>query len=280
MNIRHPLPISSNILFTITGILCLSSGVIYAKDVLVGSIVTRQQRIPLDRIDHSNWSALLQKFVNDRGQVDYQGWKADKEASKQIDTYLKLLSAGDLRQNSSSEAKLAYWINAYNAVTIKGILREYPTTSIRNHTATLWGYNIWEDLKLQVSDQQVSLDSMEHKILRPMGEPRIHFAIVCASIGCPRLLNEAYTKEQLHEQLTRNAKDFFTHTQNFRVDADGKTVYLSSILKWFIEDFGNSKSATLKKIAPWLPNDEARRATEVSGVRVEYLDYDWNLNKQ
>ena len=150
---------------------------------------------------------------------------------------------------ATREAKLAFWINAYNAVTVHGILREYPTTSIRNHTAKLFGYNIWHDLQLYVGGTAYSLDTMEHQILRKMSEPRIHFAIVCASIGCPRLLNEAYTADRINEQLEINSKDFFARAQNFRYDQSKKQFYVSAILDWFGEDFGNSQAEQLRRIS-------------------------------
>lgn len=251
-----------------------------AADVLVGVATPAAQRVSLDAIDHTAWDALLKQHVDDRGRVDYRGWKASADATKQLDAYLATLSTADLDAASAPEAKLAYWINAYNAVTVKGILREYPTTSIRNHTAQLWGYNIWKNLKLQVDGGAHSLDHMEHEILRKLGEPRIHFAIVCASIGCPRLLNEAYVAERLDTQLDTNARDFFAQSQNFRADPEKKIIHLSSILKWFGEDFGPSDRAVLNRISGWLPTLEAQRLATSIGTRVRYLSYDWNLNEQ
>ena len=193
-----------------------------------------------------------------------------------LDQYLAELSRGDVDGDSPKAAKLAYWINAYNAVTLRGILREYPTTSIRNHTAKLWGYNIWEDLFLVAGDKRWSLEAIEHEVLRKLGEPRIHFAIVCASIGCPRLLNEAYTPARVDAQLTTNARDFFAQPTNFRVAGD--TVYLSSILDWFGEDFGDNTGAVLCRIRAWVPEDQRPRLA--GRLTVKYTDYDWGLNEQ
>ena len=163
-------------------------------DVIVGSHVPAAERVSLDRIQHAEWDGLLKKYVNSSGLVDYNSWKSSHADIVALEHYLSHLSRSN--GQGTKDQQLAFWINAYNAVTVKGILREYPTSSIRNHTAKFVGYNIWKNLKLQVGDQQVSLDGMEHQILRKMGEPRIHFAIVCASIGCPRLLNEAYVAER------------------------------------------------------------------------------------
>lgn len=265
---------------TILLIVAATTGSAGAADVFVGTDVPSAGRVALDQIDHSAWDALLRQHVNDAGQVDYRGWKASAESSQRLDQYLGTLSTGDLAAPAAKEARLAFWINAYNAVTVKGILREFPTTSIKNHTAQLWGYNIWKNLKLRVGGQTPSLDDIEHKTLRPLAEPRIHFAIVCASIGCPRLLNEAYVAERIHAQLDSNARHFFAQRQNFQADTARKSIGLSSILKWFGEDFGTGQSAVLQRISPWLPDDSARKLATTPGLRVRYLAYDWNLNSQ
>ena len=247
--------------------------------VTVGKQVASNRLIPVESIDHAAWDALLSKYVDDRGQVDYKAWKAAKSDVRLLDEYLNQLSAASISRKSSKQARLAFWINAYNAVTVKGILREYPTTSIRNHTARIWGYNIWDDLQLQVASKPYSLNDIEHKLLRKMDEPRIHFAIVCASIGCPRLLNKAYVPEKIEEQLSLNAKDFFADRSKFRIDKADNTVYASPILDWFGEDFGKTSAEQLRTIAPYVP---AADREFVSGGRaeLEFLDYDWGLNKQ
>jgi len=255
-----------------------------AARVVVGVKVPADQRVSFDQIDHTSWHELLQTYVDEAGRVDYHAWHRSPESMARLDAYLARLSSGDLGLHdlgiqSTREGRLAYWINAYNAVTVKGILREYPTKSIRDHTPLL-GYNIWKHLLLQVADQQISLNDIEHEVLRKMNEPRIHFAIVCASISCPRLLNEAYVAENLDEQLTRNAKQFFTLSRNFAIDGSNHRVHLSSILKWFAKDFGSHQAAQLQAISPYLPNDKSRQAVAATGVRVEYLPYDWGLNER
>lgn len=255
-------------------------------DVFVGKQVNAGDRVPVNQIDHTVFDGLLSRFVDADGMVAYRNWHADQAARAELTGYLETLSAAkvdaDLKSGAPAErdAALAFWINAYNAVTIEGILRVYPTTSIRNHTASLWGYNVWKNLKLRVGGAGVSLDDMEHRRLRLMDEPRIHFAIVCASKGCPRLLNEAYVADRLDEQLERNAAHFFAQPANFRVDTETQTVYLSSILKWFGEDFGRDQHDVLASVRQWTPEatltDELLRARP----RVRYLDYDWTLNEQ
>ena len=247
--------------------------------VTVGAKVARQQQVSLDEIDHTAWDELLKKYCDDRGFVDYRGWKASQADVKKLDQYLAQLSSGNASLSAQRANQFAFWINAYNAVTVKGILREYPTTSIRNHTARLVGYNIWHDLLLPVGGETYSLDQIEHKVLRPMGDPRIHFAIVCASIGCPPLLNEAYIGEKLNDQLDHNAKQFFADPEKFAATSRGE-LKLSQILKWFPEDFGDDQSARLRTIARFLPTPAARSLALSGKARVSYLEYDWGLNDQ
>lgn len=248
--------------------------------VYVGMKTSPDRLVSMDKIDHRPWDALLRKYVDKNGLVNYAGLKSSKEDSEMLARYLQILSSANLKAAAKRESQFAYWINAYNAVTVHGILREYPTKSIKKHTSNFGGYNIWYDYQLVIGKEAVSLDQMEHKILRKMKEPRIHFAIVCASIGCPRLLNEAYVPDRLEEQLDRNTKDFFTRKQNFQHDEANRRFYMSSIMSWFDEDFGKNSAAQLLTISKWLPTPAARKAAQQNQVRVKYLKYDWNINEQ
>jgi len=247
--------------------------------ITLGSKVESTQQVSIDQINHTSFDALLRKHCDPQGDVNYQAWHAAPQDRQQLDQYLAHLSQANPALSASQASKFAFWINAYNAVTIQGILREYPTTSIKNHTAKLVGYNIWDDLLLPVGERTYSLNQMEHDVLRKMGDPRIHFAIVCASIGCPPLLNQAYTAENLDEQLTHNAKRFFADPQKFSVTNQGE-LKLSKILQWFSKDFGPDQATQLRTIAPYLPTQEARSLAASGRARVSYLPYDWGLNDQ
>jgi len=233
--------------------------------------------ISFDQIDHSSWNSLLHKYVDNDGFVNYAAWKNSPSDMAALEGYLNTLSRANPSASSSRESMIAFWCNAYNAVTVRGIFKEYPTTSIRNHTAKVFGYNIWHDLLLQVGLKTYSLNSIEHEILRKVGDSRVHFAIVCASIGCPRLLNEAYAGPQLAEQLTRNTRDFFSRSQNLQVQ--GSTIKVSSILKWFPEDFGATPEAGIKNLQAYLPAN-VQPLVASGQFSVGYLSYDWNLNDQ
>ncbi|MFK7770027.1 MAG: DUF547 domain-containing protein [Mariniblastus sp.] len=237
------------------------------------------QRVSFNDIDHSAYNTLLQKHVDTDGMVNYKALHASSEDRQVLTQYLAQLGKADHSQTATKEAKLAYWINAYNALTIEGILRVYPTTSIRNHTAKFIGYNIWKNLKLATGGKEISLNDIEHEVLRKMNEPRIHFAIVCASIGCPRLLNEAYVAHRLEQQLVTNTRDFFSRSQNLRIDVNSKTLYLSSIMSWFGTDFGKTQVDQLKMISPYFP-ESAKKFSSAGGYRIAFSDYNWNLNTQ
>ena len=248
--------------------------------VILGRTAPVAQRISMDQINHAAWDALLQKYCDERGLVNYEAWHRSREDQALLKQYLAHLSSADPRRQASSAARMAFWINAYNAVTLQGILREYPTTSIRNHTAKVFGYNIWKDLLLPVGDQTYALEQIENEILRKMGDPRVHFAIVCASMGCPRLLNRAYVPQQLDSQLTINARQFFSDPKRFRYNAAQRQLEVSPILNWYATDFGPNTAAQMRTIAPFLPDQTAQSLAASGQARVSYLGYDWGLNDQ
>lgn len=118
--------------------------------VTLGQMVRRDQLVAMDQVDHGAWNTLLRQYVDERGNVAYAQWLKASGDVQALDGYLATLSMADPAVRAGRPAQLAFWINAYNAVTVRGILREYPTSSIRNHTAKLLGYNIWDDLLLTV----------------------------------------------------------------------------------------------------------------------------------
>jgi hypothetical protein len=236
----------------------------------------------LTDVDYVPFDALLKKYVDKEGLVAYAAWKASAADIQALRNYLEnTLGSADIVKPCSPNARLAFWINAYNALTLWGILEKYPTHSIQDHVSHIGGYNIWKNLRLWVGNQRFSLDNMEHDILRKLNEPRIHFALVCASKGCPPLRNEAYTPDRLDEQLTDNARHFFARPTNFKADLATRTVYLSDLLNWYGGDFGDTAQAQLYRLRPFLPG--AMQSTgwiEEPTVTIEYLKYDWSLNDQ
>ncbi len=247
--------------------------------VTLGRAWPKTDLLPLDKVEHRAWDALLKRYVDALGGVDYTRWRGTPADVRALDGYLDGLSRGDPALEAGRHARLAFWINAYNALTVRGILREPTTASIRDLAAGGDGYNIWRDLSLVVGGAPYSLGEIENKVLRTMGEPRAHFAVVCASRGCPRLLDEAYTPAGVDQQLDRNARAFFADRTKFRFDAASGRFELSPILDWYAGDFGPDLPERMKWIAPFLPDETARRLAKDGKARVEFLDYDWGLNE-
>ena len=258
------------------GYLVVSGSAASAKEPL-GRTWPTGRMVSMDDIDHGPYDALLKRYVDEDGYVNYDAWRRSAGDRQALQAYLTALSSAAPNRPATHDAKLAFWINAYNAVTLEGILQVYPTDSIRKHTSRFGGYNIWKDLPLLVGGQAYSLEDIEHQVLRQQGEPRIHFAIVCASVGCPRLRNEAYTEERIDAQLADNARDFFSRPQNLRLA--GKSLQVSAILDWFGADFGDNVGQQLAYLRPYFPA-AAQQAAATRGVKVKYLDYDWSLNDQ
>lgn len=229
----------------------------------------------IEEIDHSAWDALLQRYVNAAGLVDYGCWKNSSVDVAALDAYLSHLSHADLKRDASREARLAFWINAYNALTIRGILRDYPTTSPHDELMPPKEFN----LQLPFGKSMFSLDRIEDDVLRPLNEPQIHFAIVCGSRGCPQLMNRAYTARGVTAQLNENAMQFFADPSKFSASGDSE-VKVSPILQWYADDFGKTPTEVLKTIAPYMPAELRTKLLGQRELRIRYLDYDRTLNDQ
>ena len=209
---------------------------------------------------HSLWNQMLQQFVHEQGQVDYKSWLTEK---KQLDAYIQTLEKMPPLEMASKEAKLAYWINAYNALTVQLILENYPLKSIRDLD------DPWDTDCFKIKGQSYTLGDIEHKILRKMDEARIHVAINCASASCPKLRNEAYQEKKLESQLTEASRDFLMDSTKNKLSKD--QVQLSRIFLWFGNDFG-SKAERLEFISRYSGMD-------FNQPKIDYLTYDWSLNQ-
>jgi hypothetical protein len=260
-------------------VFCLPLGRSAIK-VRVGQACTEPNRPSFADIDHKPFNDLLRKYVDDRGLVAYARWKTSAGDMQALDAYLIRVGCVDRSKDAPKAAHIAYWINVYNALTLKGILREYPIRSIRDRASTFGGYNIWKDLLLWVDNRLLSLDDIEHLILRRMAEPRIHAALVCGSKGCPPLSNRVYTPADLDEQLTANARRFFARPSSYQVDPNSPTIYLSPLLQWYGGDFGATTAEQLRALQPLLPDAAAAPQRDRPAARVRFLDYDWSLNDQ
>jgi len=218
--------------------------------------------------DHSTWSELLKSHVDSTGWVSYKDFVKD---SVKLQTYLSILSSCPPNKNWTENERIAYWINAYNAFTIKLIVDHYPVVSIKDVKRSIPFINsVWNMSFFEIGGKKMNLSEIEHSILRKeFNEPRIHFAIVCASFSCPRLLNEAYEANKLDSQLVLQTKNFINDNNKNEIEAD--EIRISSIFKWFKDDFTNN--GTIQEfIQPFSERDFTRSA------KVKYLDYNWSLN--
>lgn len=223
---------------------------------------------------HAIWSELLGQYVHD-GVVDYSGLK---RVENRLDEYLQILDNTDPQQLTRN-AQLAFYINAYNAYTVKLILKNFkngkPVASIKKLGSFFSGP--WSIAFCRIGGEVYSLDNIEHDILRPQfREPRVHFAVNCASQSCPPLIGEAYVGEKVEDQLRENAEKFI-NDRRFNY-LEGSTLYVSKIFKWFAEDFDDDVVGFLKKYA----HEEFKsRLNAVEGnIEVRYLEYDWSLNNR
>jgi len=229
------------------------------------------QRADTAPISHDSFEQLLVKYVDEEGLVDYEGFQSDR---LQLQNYLKLLTSNppnDNRWNASE--KLAYWINLYNAFTIDLILEYYPLESIKDIGSSVqvpFVNTPWDIKFIEIEDEKYDLNNIEHNILRKIfNEPRIHFAINCASMSCPKLRREAYKAEIIDQQLQEQAIDFLNDP--FRNAITTESGQVSKVFRWFQADF--TKDGSLREFL----NQYAREPMS-EDADIDYKDYDWSLN--
>ena len=215
----------------------------------------------------SIFDSLLQKNVDKTGRVDYQSLKNNETL---LDNYLAYIQNNEPTKDSSSNKKKAFWINTYNAYTIKIILNNYPLKSIRD--IKIDGKTAWKIPFVKVGQKRYTLDQIEHKILRKkFNDPRIHVGINCASVSCPRLWNFAFTEDNISSSLDNLMKEFINNTTRNKISKNN--LEISEIFNWFSKDF--MKNGT---IINYLNTYAAIKISEKASIK--YLTYDWSLNKK
>jgi hypothetical protein len=244
------------------------AGLLVALGLATGT--ARAGCTPVDQ-SHARWTALLARWVQD-GRVDYAGLQHHGRGA--LDAYLATLSSAcptDYERWTPAE-RIAFWLNAYNAATVRLVLDHYPIASIRK-IGWLPGAAFREKLLPMpgLKGATISLDDIEHGTLRSsFREPRIHFALVCAARSCPALRSEAYRGADLDAQLDDQARQFLHDPRKNRVDAAARTLHLSPIFAWYRGDFEAGGGSLAGYVARYLG--------DVAGYDVEFLDYDWSLN--
>lgn len=228
---------------------------------------------PLDQT-HAAFTEVLQAHVKG-AQVDYTGIK---KSPAKLDAYLDSLANVSKSEYDkwAQDQKMAFLINLYNATTVKLIVDNHPVKSIKK-IGGLFG-SPWKQETVRLWGKIVTLDHVEHGLLRPsFHDPRVHFAVNCASIGCPNLLNEAFQGSKLNAQLDAQTRAFLADSSRNRLDAKNKTLYLSPIFDWFKEDFIKKSGSVENFVAPYFSKND-RAVIQQGGLKVKFTDYDWNLN--
>jgi hypothetical protein len=244
----------------------------------------RGQALP----DHSTFDRVL-KQVRHGGLVDYAGLEADRSG---LDAYVDELGRTDPEAIStgSRDAQLAFWINAYNACTLRLVIDHYPIEKrglIAGIVNTVAGVpdnsirqipNTWKEQFCPVAGTDRALDEIEHEIIRPMGDPRIHFAVNCASRSCPVLAPQAYKADSLDQQLDAAVYRFVSDSRHFRLDRTASAVlHVNKVLDWYKDDFGGERGV-VEFLIEYVPEEDAAFLHEHPDIRVDYFDYDWTLN--
>lgn len=224
-------------------------------------------------VDHSGYDRLLKKCVNAKGFVNYKGLKADEAVLNQ---YLALLSKNPPAASWTKAEQMAFWINAYNAFTLRLILDHYPLKSIKDIGSKIKIPLVntpWAIRFFSIGGERMSLDNIEHNILRKkFDDPRIHFALVCASISCPALRNESYTPAKLESQLEDQGRDFLNNPVKNNISKS--SAQLSRYFEWYRSDWTNGKQSVVQWVNKY-------STTKIDAkTPVSYLEYNWNLNEQ
>lgn len=231
------------------------------------------------RVDHDPWDRFLKKYVvtdhpSGINRVRYASVTA--EDRKNLEAYLARLQEVDTARLARAE-QMAYWINLYNASTLKIVLDRYPVRSIRDIDISpgIFSDGPWGARLLVVQGRKLSLDDIEHRILRPLWkDPRIHYAVNCASLGCPNLQAEAFTAENTEALLEKGAREYVGHSRGARFV--GGRLALSSIYKWFRADFGGTEEGVIRHLRAYAGGEVGARLKEFKG-EISY-DYDWGIN--
>jgi hypothetical protein len=226
--------------------------------------------------DHSIFDRILKTYVNDQGLVDYNGIAGDQS----FQTYMESLKTAQT-DSMSRHGQLAFWINAYNAVTIDKVIKWKPKKSVREtFVPGIWtGTKFFTTREHSVAGERYSQDDIEHEILRKqLKEPRIHFAIVCASSSCPPLPRVAYTEANVQAMLEGETSKYINSKRGTQIDSANKVLHLSKLFDWFAGDFEHQSGSVLDFIKPYL--NESALAFVEQKPKIKYLHYDWALNAQ
>ncbi|MEM8639713.1 MAG: DUF547 domain-containing protein [Cyanobacteria bacterium P01_G01_bin.54] len=237
-------------------------------------------------LNNADFARVLSTYVDDQGLVDYVALQGDRQALDAYNTALATVTPETYASWSEAE-QIAFWVNAYNSLTLKSIIDQEPLkASIKDITG------VWRIRKHEILSDAKTLDNIEHQTLRvDFNEPRIHAALVCAALSCPKLRQEPYVGDRLDAQLDDQSRQFINSPQGVQIKPEDGIVYLSAIFKWFGEDWvatygvedgfaGNENEKAVLNFVSQYVSDEDARYLEAGDYTIQYLEYDWSLNQQ
>ena len=229
---------------------------------------------------YATWDRLLSTYVDSEGLVDYAGLK-DRDLAA-FESFMRTLAETDPASFATEAERMAFWINAYNAVVMWQVVERYPLDSVRD-VGSLWGLiGGFFKQEYPVAGGDMSADDIEHATLRAQfDDERIHWALVCAAFGCPRLLDRAYRAETLDETLRAQSYEFLAQPRGLQIDRGAETLYLSSYFDWYAGDFEEVAGDVIDYVLRYASDADATWIREHrESMRVQIMDYDWALNSQ
>jgi len=262
---------------------------------VAGCTTIRPQSAPAAPLEgpltHERFDRVLQRFVDSDGRVDYSALHRE---DTDLQAYYAQVAAYSPDSHPAlfptASHRLAYWINAYNAAVLVNVLRHYPIAGVTEIKAPFPFFfmpdrsGFFYFHRLLFGGRALTLYTLEHKLIRPrFADPRLHFALNCASTGCPRLPRNAFSANDLDEELERETRHFLSEERNFRIDAPGRAVYLSALFDWYAEDFLAALppgATVLDYVGPYLADEPQAQLRRANGYALRYIPYDWSLNSQ
>ena len=232
-------------------------------------------------VNHQPWQLLLDNYlsIDAQQQTFFAYAKVTAQHRQVLNKYIANLSALDPLLLTRAQQK-AYWINLYNAATVNLIVEKYPVKTITKLGKGFFSFGPWDDKLLKINHRKLTLNDIEHRILRPIyNDARIHYAVNCASYSCPNLATEVYTKENTHALLEQGAKQYINHSRGVSINRDKLT--LSSIFDWYSDDFGRNKTELIQHLLKYAQpqlNTALVAYAQQQNMRIKY-QYDWQLNE-
>ena len=234
--------------------------------------------------DYAPLNRVLGRVVNAQGYVDYEAVKTDADLQAFVDQLGQISPDTHPALFPSRADSLAFWINAYNACVLAGVAKAYPISSVTEIAPVFGFFKIYQFV---VGGRRFTLDQIEHEIIRKrFADPRIHAAINCAAVSCPRLLNKAFMPDELDDQLDTVMRDMIRNPMHVQINRETGVVNLSAIFDWFSSDFTSYVQANrtgetvLDYVSLFLPKDDAQYLQNHPDLQIVFLDYDWSLNSQ